>query len=184
MSNGFINPAPLRGLCKHIDGANIDLKSISDNFYKKICEARVAPVLETLKILKKEKVWTEITSLLIPALNDSEKDIKKLVSWVEKNLGQKAVLHFTAFYPTYKLSNLPTASLETLKKARKMALDAGIKYVYTGNLQDEDGESTFCPNCKKLLIKRRIFSIIENNLKKGKCPKCNLKIEGFWGIEN
>jgi len=180
VSNGFINPAPLKELCKYIDGTNIDLKSINDKFYKEVCEARVSPVLETLKILKKEKVWTEITNLIIPTLNDSEKDIKELVKWVKENLGKETVLHFTAFYPCYKLSHLSPTPIETLKKARKIALGAGLKYVYTGNLEDEDGESTFCPKCKKLLVKRRLFSIIENNLKKGKCSKCDEKIDGVW----
>ena len=180
VSNGFINPEPLRELCKYIGGANIDLKSISDDFYKKICRARVKPVLESLKILKQENVWIEITNLLIPGLNDSNGDIKKLVDWVKDNLGLEIPIHFTAFYPTHKLTHLPRTSLSTLKRARGLALDAGIKYVYTGNLPDEEGNCTFCPKCKKLLIKRSWFSITENNLKKGKCPSCNEKIDGVW----
>lgn len=180
VSNGFINPLPLKKLCRYIGGANIDLKSISDKFYKEVCEARVSPVLETLKILKKEKVWTEITNLIIPTLNDSEKDIKELVKWVKENLGKEAVLHFTAFYPTYKLSHLPPTPIETLKKARKIALQEGLKYVYTGNVQDEEGDSTFCPKCEKTLVKRRLLSIIENNLKKGRCSRCNEKVDGVW----
>ncbi len=179
VSNGFINPKPLKQLCKHIDGANIDLKSIDDDFYKKICNARVNPVLESLKILKKENIWIEITNLLIPGLNDKEKDIKKLISWIKNNLGTDVPVHFTAFYPCYKLSHLPPTSIETLKNARRLALKQ-LKYVYTGNIQNDEGDSTFCPKCSKLLVKRRLFSIIENNLKQGKCPKCNAKIQGFW----
>lgn len=180
VSNGFINPEPLKKLCKYIDAANIDLKSIDDNFYKKICGARVGPVFEALKILKKEGVWIEITNLLIPGLNDKEKDIKKLVSWIKDNLGETVPIHFTAFYPTYKLSHLSATSIETLKKAREIALEVGLKYVYTGNIPDSDGDITFCPKCKKILIKRRLFSIIENNLKENKCSKCNEKIDGVW----
>jgi pyruvate formate lyase activating enzyme len=180
VSNGFINPAPLKELCKYIDAANIDLKGIEDSFYKNICEARVAPVLETLKILKKEKVWLEITNLIIPTLNDSEKDIKKLVDWVTENLGKENVLHFTAFYPQYQLSHLTPTSPRILEKARKIALDAGLKYVYTGNIQDNEGNNTYCPKCKKPLIKRRLFSITENNLKKGCCTYCDEKIGGVW----
>jgi len=180
VSNGFINPEPLKELCKHIEGANIDLKSINEDFYKKICEAKVAPVLETLKILKKEKIWTEITNLMIPTLNDSEADIKKLVGWTKENLGTSTVLHFTAFYPCYKLLNLPPTPIQTLKKARKIALEEGIKYVYTGNLPDDEGNNTYCPKCKKIVIKRRLFSIIENNLNKGKCKYCHEKIDGIW----
>lgn len=184
VSNGFINPAPLKELCKYIDGANIDLKSISDKFYREICGVRVSPVLEALKILKWGGVWIEIANLIIPTLNDKEEDIKNLVKWVKENLGTKVPLHFTAFYPCYKLSHLPSTPLETLKKARKIALQEGLKYVYTGNIQDEDGESTFCPKCGKLVIKRRLFSVIENNLKNGKCKYCNREIDGFWGIKN
>jgi len=180
VSNGFINPEPLRKLCKYIDGTNIDLKGINDEFYKEVCEARVSPVLKTLKILKQEKVWTEITNLLIPTLNDGEKDIRDLIDWIIKNLGKEVVLHFTAFYPTYKLSYLPSTPPGTLKKAREIAIKKGMKYVYTGNIQDEKGDSTFCPKCKKTLIKRREFSVIENNLKKGRCSRCNEKVDGVW----
>ena len=179
VSNGFINPQPLRELCKYIDSANIDLKSIDDDFYRKICSARVEPVLETLKTLKKQGVWLEITNLLIPGLNDKEKEIKKLVKWVKENLGTKVPVHFTAFYPTYKLSHLPPTSIETLKKARRIAMKH-LKYVYIGNIPDSDGDTTFCPKCGKTLIKRRLFSIIENNLKRGKCSSCNEKIDGVW----
>ena len=132
------------------------MKSIDNNFYKKICDGKVAPVLEALKILKKENVWIEITNLLIPGLNDSEKDVEKLVKWVKDNLGEDVPIHFTAFYPTYQLSNLSPTSIETLKKAREIALKH-LKYVYTGNIPNSDGDNTLCPKCKKLLIKRRLL---------------------------
>jgi len=177
VSNGFINPEPLRKLCKYIDGANIDLKSIDDKFYKKICEGRVGPVLESLKILKQEGVWIELTNLLIPGQNTDEKHIKKIVRWIRENLGEDTPLHFTAFYPCYKLSDVPATSIETLRKAKKIA-EKKLKYVYTGNIQE--GNDTYC-KCGNLLIKRHLFSIIENNLKAGKCGKCNRKIHGFWG---
>ncbi len=180
VSNGFINPIPLKELCKHIDAANIDLKSINDKFYKDICEARVEPILEALKILKKEGVWLEITNLLIPTLNNSEKEIKNLIKWIKKNLGTKVPLHFTAFYPCYELLSLPPTPAETLKKARKIALQEGLKYVYTGNVQDDEGNNTFCPKCKKMLIKRRLFSVIENNLKQNRCKYCDEKIDGVF----
>jgi pyruvate formate lyase activating enzyme len=179
VSNGFINPDPLKELCKYIDAANIDLKSIDDDFYKRICDGRVSPVLEALKILKEEKVWIEITNLLIPELNDGEKDIEKLVDWIKENLSDTVPLHFTAFYPCYKLSDLPPTKIETLKKARQAAMKK-LNYVYTGNIPDSDGDNTFCPKCKKPVIKRRLFSIIENNLNGKKCPSCNEKIDGIW----
>ncbi len=181
VSNSFINPKPLKQLLPFIDSANIDLKSMSDDFYKKTCGARLNPILESLKILKQNRIWIEITNLLIPTLNDSEKDIKKLVRWIKNNLGTEVPIHFTAFYPTYKLSYLPSTNIKTLKKARRIALEQGIKYVYTGNLPDEDGNNTFCYKCGSVLIKRRLFSITENNIKQGRCKYCNIKIKGFWG---
>jgi len=182
VTNGFINPEPLKKLCKLklIDGSNIDLKSIKNDFYKKICGARLNPVLESIKIMKQHGVWIEITNLLIPGLNDSESEIKKLVSWIKKNIGVNVPLHFSAFYPVYKLSNLLPMPAEKIKKARKIALDLGMKFVYTGNIYDEEGNNTYCPKCKELLIKRIGFNTIENKIKKGKCFNCKEKIPGIW----
>jgi pyruvate formate lyase activating enzyme len=186
VSNGYINPKPLRELCKYIDAANIDLKSISDDFYKKICQASVKPVLETLKILKEEKVWIEITNLIIPELNDSEKDINQLISWIKTNIGTDTPLHFSAFFPTYKLIKSKPTDSEILKKARETAIKQGMKYVYLGNIRDNYGETTICPNqkCKKQLIKREGFYILDNKIKsvksKGICPNCKLKIAGIF----
>lgn len=118
--------------------------------------------------------------MLIPGLNDSTKEITKLVNWIVENIGLEIPLHFTAFYPTYKLSNLPTTSIATLRKARKIAFGKGLKYVYTGNLPDDEGNNTYCPKCKRLLVKRNMFSITENNIKQGRCFNCHSKIEGFW----
>jgi pyruvate formate lyase activating enzyme len=178
VSNGFINPPPLKELCKYIDAANIDLKSINRDFYREICGARLTPVLESLKILKQEGVWLEITNLIIPGLNDSEKDIEKLVEWIARNLGEKTPLHFTAFYPTHQLSHLPPTNLNSLKKAREIALNSGMKYVYTGNIREDS--NTLCPKCSKILIKRTLFSITENNINESKCKYCNGKIDGVW----
>ncbi len=179
VSNGFINPKPLNQLCKYIDGANIDLKSINPEHYKKICQARLEPVLEAIKILHEKKVWLELTNLIIPSLNDSLAEIKKLIRWIKDNLGLDVPLHFTAFYPTYKLMNLPPTSIEILRKARQEAKKAGLHYVYTGNLPDEEGSTTFCPKCNQPAIKRDGFFVIYNNLKNGRC-KCGEKIAGVW----
>jgi len=180
VTNGFINPLPLQELCKYLDASNIDLKSINDEFYRRVCKARLEPVLEAIKIMHKKGVWIELTNLIIPGLNDSDEDINKLVDWVKKNLGSDVPLHFTAFYPTYKMLNLPKTSIEILRKARRIALSKGLHYVYTGNLQDDEGNNTYCPGCKKMLIKRNVFSVIENNIKKGKCISCDEKIAGVW----
>ncbi len=180
VTNGFINPEPLKELCKYLDGSNIDLKSMDDEFYRQVCGARLKPVLESIKIMQEKGVWIELTNLLIPGLNDSTEQITRLIDWIRKNLGFNVPLHFTAFYPTYKLIKLPRTSLATLKKARRIAIGKGLKYVYTGNLQDDEGNNTYCPKCREMLIKRRFFDVVENKLKKGKCFNCGQGITGVW----
>jgi len=182
VTNGFINPEPLRELCKYLDGSNVDIKSFDDEFYKKHTSARLAPVLECLKILKEEGVWFEMTNLLIPSLNDNPAKIKKMVVWIKNNLGTDYPLHFTAFFPAFKKTDLPPTSSAKLLKAREIALKAGLKYVYVGNVLSAKEENTYCPNpkCRKLLIEREYFNILQNNLKDGRCPECNTKIAGVW----
>jgi len=178
VSNGFINPEPLRKLATMIDAANIDLKG-NKKFYEEITGAWVEPVLETLKELKKKKVWLEVTNLVVPTMNDSDEDIKWLSKWIYDNLGENVPLHFSAFFPMYKLENLPSTSLEKLKRARKIAMDTGLRYVYTGNISFPEGNNTYCPKCKQAVIKRDGFYVTENLLKNGKCP-CGEKIAGIW----
>lgn len=179
VSNGFINPEPLKKLIPYIKAANIDLKGDAV-FYEKICEAKIEPILETIKILKQKKVWLEITNLIIPGMNDNTEEIKKTVQWIKDNLGTDFPLHFSAFYPCYKLNNVPATQPEFLIKARIIAKQQGLRFVYTGNIQDEEGSTTFCPNCNFKLIIRRNFSVIENKIKRGKCPNCKTKIPGVW----
>ena len=179
VSNGFINPEPLKKILKYIDAANIDLKGITEDFYEQICQAKLHPVLETLKTLKKKKVWLEIANLIIPGHNDSENDIEKLVLWIKKNLGVDVPLHFTGFYPQYQMMNVPETSVEILVKARKIAMKHGLKFVYTGNISDKEGTSSFCSKCRKILVKRGWLTKIENDFKEGKC-QCGEKIPGVW----
>jgi len=181
VSNGFINKEPLLEWCKYLDAANIDLKSISDDFYRKITGAWLKPVLETIKTLHEKRVWLELTNLIIPGYNDSLEEIKKLIAWVKDNVGLDVPLHFTAFYPCYKMLDVQPTPLDILVKARKLAMQAGLHYVYTGNLPDEEGLTTFCPKCKKALIKRQgFFGISENSIVKGRCKFCEEKIAGVW----
>jgi pyruvate formate lyase activating enzyme len=179
VTNGFINPEPLNKLCKHIDASNIDLKSTEKDFYERVCGAKLEPVLEAIKIMKDKGVWIEITNLLIPEYNDSLYNIRKLVSWVRSELGADIPLHFTAFHPCYKLSNFPSTNPEILKKARKIAMEQGIHYAYTGNINDEEGNNTYCPKCKRVVIRRQGFMIIENKIQEEKCS-CGEKIAGIW----
>lgn len=177
VSNGFINQEPLKKLIPLIDAANIDLKGDA-GFYMKATGAWIEPVLETLKTYKKKGVWLEITNLLIPGLNDSEKQISWLVDWIADNLGKDIPLHFSAFWPQHKMHNIPATSLKTLKRAREIGMKR-LNYVYTGNLPDDEGNATYCPKCHKALIKRIGFQIKENLIKNGKCP-CGEKIAGVW----
>ena len=179
-SNGFINPVPLKNLCKVLDAANIDLKGFSDDFYQELCGGNLAPVLETLKTLKREKVHLEITNLVIPTKNDEMSMVKEMCLWVKKELGADTPIHFSRFYPLYKLKTLPQTPVSTLGKARAVALSAGLEYVYVGNVPGHEGENTFCPKCKKMVIQRTGYMVGEINLKAGKCRYCGKPIPGIW----
>ena len=179
VSNGFINPVPLKKLCSFIDAANIDLKG-NEVFYEKICQGKMGPVLETIKLLHEKKVWVEITNLIVPGYNDNVEEIKKMVSWILENVGNDVPLHFSAFYPCYKLTNVKPTPPEFLMKARVIAKNLGLNHVYTGNIADVEGSSTFCPKCGSKVIIRQGFFVTENRLIDGKCPSCNEKIAGVW----
>jgi len=179
-SNGYINEEPLRQLCKYMDAANIDLKGFSEDYYSKVCEATLAPVLESLKILKEEGVHLEITNLVLPGYNDDLKTIKKMCVWIKENLGPETPLHFSRFYPMYKLLALIPTPVETLEKAKQIAMDVGLKYVYIGNVPGHPGENTYCPRCKKVVIERAGYMVSRIDLENGNCKFCGEKIEGIW----
>jgi len=179
-SNGFINPNPLRDLCKMLDAANIDLKGFTDTFYHELCSGELNPVLKTLKTLKQEKVHLEITNLVIPTKNDEISLIKEMCLWVKRELGADTPIHFSRFYPLYKLRTLPPTPVSTLEKARATALSAGLEYVYIGNIPGHEGENTYCPKCKKMIIQRTGYMVGEIHLKGGKCRYCGKPIPGIW----
>jgi pyruvate formate lyase activating enzyme len=179
VTNGFINPEPLNELCKVLDGSNIDFKG-SDKYYAKLCSAWRKPVEEAVKIMCEKGVWVELTSLIIPGYNDKEKDVKEIALWTKKNLGADVPLHFSAFYPSYKMLTTPSTNPEIIMKARQIALKAGLNYVYAGNIPNEEGLTTYCPGCKKPVITRSGFYLKENKLIGGKCPYCNEEIQGVW----
>jgi len=177
-SNGFINPEPLAGLCRHLDAANIDLKGFSETFYASVCEAELAPVLDSLKRLKKSGVWLEITNLVIPGHNDNPKMIADMCGWIRQNLGAETPVHFSRFFPLYKMTAVPPTPVKTLEAARQIALQAGLKYPYIGNVPGHPGNSTYCPKCRKMVIKRSGFSVLEMELNGDRCRHCNEKIDG------
>lgn len=178
---GYINEKPLLELCPVIDAANVDLKGDAD-YYQEVCMGTVEPVLRTLEIMRRQGVWLEITNLVVPTLNDQPEKIKWLAEWIFDHLGPDVPLHFSRFHPTYKLRNLPPTPVETLKGARKIAREIGLNYVYVGNIPGLEGESTFCPGCGKVIIKRIGYQILENNLRDGKCRFCGRTIPGIWKL--
>ncbi|MFA5062657.1 MAG: AmmeMemoRadiSam system radical SAM enzyme [Candidatus Omnitrophota bacterium] len=179
-SNGYINEAPLRALAKYLDGANIDLKGFSDDYYSKLTEGALAPVLNSLKVLKSEGVHIEITTLLLPGFNDDEESLRKMCLWIKDNLGPDTPLHFSRFFPMYKLISLNPTPVESLEKARNIAIKCGLKYVYIGNIPANPAENTYCPRCGKIVIERRGYFIVRNDLKDGKCKFCGENIAGIW----
>src|SRR3989344_4456750 len=178
VSNGFINEKPLKELCKYIDAANIDLKG-NAKFYKDVTGARIEPVLEALKIYKENKVWIEVTNLIVSGYNDNEKEIKKICLWIKNNLGDVPI-HFSKFFPNYKMMNVKETPEKILVKAKEIAEKIGLNYVYIGNVFLDKAEDTYCPKCKELLIERRGFDVLQNKIKNGKCFNCKEKIPGVW----
>ena len=180
ISNGYINEKPLRELSKFTDAANINLKSFDDDIYVMLNRGKLKPVLNTLKILKEENVWLEITNLIVPEWTDNMDMIKKMCEWLCENQLDTQPLHFSRFHPTYKLLELNATPLSALENARKTAIDAGIKYVYLGNVANHEAENTYCHNCRKMIIERNGFTFLSNNITDGHCNFCNEKIPGTW----
>lgn len=178
-SNGAMNPEPLMALLKHTDAVTIDLKGFSKRAYDN-SSARLEPVLRTLKIIRKEGKWLEIVNLVIPTINDYEEEIKEMCAWIKENLGPDVPLHFSRFFPSYKLTNLPPTPIETLEKAHKIAKDVGLHYATIGNAPGHKYNSTFCPECGEMLIHRVHFRVLKNNLADGKCKFCAHIIPGVW----
>ena len=180
ISNGCIQEKPLRQLCRQLTGVKIDFKAFTERFYREQCAAELKPVLATLECLREIGIWFEIVVLIIPTLNDSPDEVRRMSQWVVKHLGPDVPLHFTRFHPTYRVTNLPATPVATLEACRKIALDAGVRYVYAGNVPMHPGENTYCHHCQNELIRRVGFKVAANNLKGGRCPKCETPIPGVW----
>lgn len=179
-SNGSLNREPLRAVLKYTDAVTIDLKGFTDKFYREVSSAQLEPVLKTLRIIKEEGTWLEMVNLVIPTLNDDLTDIRKMCLWIKENLGEDVPLHFSRFSPAYKLTQLPTTPIETLEKARETAVEVGLCYVTIGNVPGHKYNSTSCPKCEKRLIHRVHFTVLKNNVEKGKCKFCGQEIPGIW----
>lgn len=182
VTNGYIQAAPREEFYAHIDAANVDLKGFTEQFYQKITYSTLQPVLDTLTYLKHHtKVWLEITTLLIPGKNDSEQEIEQLTQWIVNELGVDVPLHFTAFFPAFKMLDVPPTPLETLIKAREIALKKGLRYVYTGNAYHSEGNNTYCHHCQKVVIARSGYEISDYHLDaKGQCQYCHTPCSGVF----
>ena len=181
VSNGFMTEASATELAGFIDADNLDLKSMKDDFYRKVCKARVQPVLDTIARLKQAGVWVEVTTLIIPGHNDSDEELTEIAQFI-KSVGEGVPWHVTAFHPTFKMMDRPSTPAATLKKARDIGFKAGLRYVYTGNIPGvlEGTENTYCYGCQELLIDRMGYAIRKYRMKDGKCPKCQAEIDGVW----
>jgi pyruvate formate lyase activating enzyme len=179
VTNGYMTRDVLESLHPHLHAANVDLKAFRDHFYKTQCGARLAPVLETLKTMKKLGVWVEVTTLIIPTLNDSKEELSELARFIADDLGPETPWHISRFHPTYELTHLPSTPVKTLRQAWEAGKEAGLRYVYTGNVPGDAGEKTTCHHCGQLLIDRFGFSILKNLLQRGECPRCQTKMDGF-----
>jgi pyruvate formate lyase activating enzyme len=175
---GYITPEARPEVFGYIDAANVDLKAFTERFYHKITFSHLAPVLDTLKWLKNEtQIWFEITNLLIPGENDETEETQRLCDWIVENLGDSVPLHFTAFHPDFKMMDKPATPAATLKRARRIALSTGIKFCYVGNVYDDEGQSTYCPACGAVLIRRSWHDIVEYHLQDNRCT-CGEEIPG------
>ena len=183
VSNGYINPKPLERLANVIDGANIDLKSFNRQTYRKLNRGRLKPVLETLQMLKEKNVWLEIVYLIVPRYTDRLNEITQMCQWIKKELGPDVPLHFSRFFPQYKLRKLSPTPPSLLFDARKIALKEGLHYVYIGNLRTSVGSNTFCPNCGKAVIKRTGYFITKYHIKDNACAFCKTPVAGKWSID-
>jgi len=182
ISNGYINKEPLKNLCRVIHGANINLKAYDNALYRNLCGGTLDPVLRTLKILHDENVHLEITNLLVPGYTDDKAMVKAMCQWIVDTLGKDHPLHFLRFFPKYRLDRLSPTPVSTMEAMREIAMDQGLNYVYLGNVPGHEANHTYCPSCKKTVVKRYGYTIELSNLIDGKCRFCKHEIDGVWNF--
>lgn len=182
VTNGYMTAEALDMAAPYLDAANVDLKAFTEDFYKKQCGARLAPVKATLRKMKAMGIWVEVTTLIIPGLNDDPGELRRLAEFLVGELGPETPWHISRFHPTYRLTDRPVTPVATLRRAREIGLRAGLYYVYTGNVPGEDGENTICPQCGTKLIERWGFTIQNNRIVDAHCPQCSTPVHGV-GME-
>ena len=179
VSNGYTSPTATRKLAPYLDANNIDLKGFTEKFYHEVCGARLTPVLDTIRLMKELGVWVEVTTLIIPGWNDSDQELHQIAEFITK-VDHDIPWHVTRFHPTYKMTGRPTTPVDTLRRARQIGSDAGLTYVYEGNVSGEGGENTFCPGCGEIIIRRSGFSADTTNLRHGACRFCQHPLAGIF----
>jgi pyruvate formate lyase activating enzyme len=180
ISCGFMNAEPLAEMVDVLQAIKIDLKGFDNDFYRNVCNAELKPVLRSIKQIARSGVHLEIVNLVVPTLNDSETMLRALADWIVGELGNDVPVHFTRFHPDFQLLNLPPTPAATLDRARSIAMDRGVHYAFVGNIPDHPGNHTYCPGCKKVVIKRNAFFVVEMDIKDGKCKYCGRRIAGVW----
>ena len=180
VSNGYMTSEALDMISPYLDAANVDLKAFTEKYYKDLCGAKLGHVQDTLKKMKSMGILVEVTTLIVPGLNDDPGELKNLATFIAGELGAETPWHISRFHPTYKLTDRPATPVKTLTMAREIGLNAGLKYVYPGNVPGNAGENTFCYSCGEKIIERRGFQVGKVCLDKGRCPKCGADIQGVW----
>ena len=180
VTNGYMTAEALEMIAPYLDAANVDLKAFSDRYYKDLCGARLKHVQETLKVMKAQGIFVEVTTLIVTGLNDDSAELEELAAFIAHDLGTDTPWHISRFHPTYKLTDRPATPVKTLTKARKIGLQAGLKYVYTGNVPGNSGENTFCPGCGEVVIERWGFQVGTMRINDGRCALCDAQIDGVW----
>jgi len=180
VSSGYISPGPLTDLCRELTAIKVDLKSMREAFYHSTCAGTLKPVLNSIELIRKQRVWLEVVYLVIPTLNDSEGEIRDLARWIKGHVGTDVPLHFSRFYPQYRLKNLPPTPYATLSRCHEIARAEGLHYVYVGNVPGHPAESTSCPKCRKVIVRRQGYQVREVRIKGGKCAFCGQSIPGVW----
>ena len=178
VTNGYMTPEMLDAFHPYLDAANVDLKSAKDEFYRRYCGARLQPVQESLKKMKELGIWVEVTTLIIPGLNDSDDELRSIAKFIAEELGVETPWHVSRFHPHYKMYDRPPTPVSTLHRAREIGLEVGLRYVYEGNVPGSEGESTYCYNCGERIIHRFGFSILDYRIRDGKCSNCGAPIDG------
>lgn len=179
-SSGYVNPAPLKELCRVLDAACIDLKGFSEEYYREMVGGSLRPVLESLVLLRRQGVHLELVTLLVPGKNDTPDELAAMCAWIGEQLGPDTPLHFTRFYPMYRLRNVSPTPVAALEKARDIALEAGLRFVYIGNVAGHEAQNTRCPDCDALLIEREGYQVRVHDLADGACGSCGREIPGIW----